>query len=125
MQRLYTMFPDGRPGIGLALVRVALAVATLVEADAAGRALALPWLLPAVAAVAIALGLGLLAPIASVLALLASGAALRRADGLDAWICALAMLNALALFLLGPGAYSLDARIYGRRLVVMQDDDEP
>ncbi len=35
----------------------------------------------------------------------------------------LTVVNALALGLLGPGAYSLDARIFGRRLLVLPGDD--
>jgi hypothetical protein len=38
-------------------------------------------------------------------------------------IALLGILNALALALLGPGAFSLDARIFGRRLLVLPDDD--
>jgi hypothetical protein len=32
---------------------------------------------------------------------------------------AIAILNALALALIGPGAYSIDARRFGRRIVVL------
>ena len=35
---------------------------------------------------------------------------------------AFAVLDALALVLIGPGAYSIDARRFGRRLVVLPPD---
>jgi uncharacterized membrane protein YphA (DoxX/SURF4 family) len=38
---------------------------------------------------------------------------------LDELVLASLLLNAIALALLGPGAYSLDARLFGRRVVVV------
>ena len=37
----------------------------------------------------------------------------------------LSSLNAAAIALLGPGAYSLDARLFGRRVIVFRSDGRP
>ena len=112
MQRLYAMFPDRGPGAGLLLLRLGLAVMLL--ADAHGR-------LPGPDAPASQLILWLPAM------LLASGGLMPPALLLSAIAIVVRMPPALALphlllptalLLLGPGAYSLDARLFGRRSVV-------
>ena len=90
------------------LLRWALTVALILVVDA-------PLALRLVAGILIALGLltPLIAPVAVVLAL--TCAWLNRS--LDPAFCALLAVHACALSMLGPGAYSLDSRLFGRRLV--------
>ena len=46
--------------------------------------------------------------------------------GGTAWNCAgISIPVALVLALLGPGGYSVDARLFGRRSVVINDPSEP
>ncbi|WP_353098384.1 hypothetical protein [Stenotrophomonas lactitubi] len=100
MQRLYVMFPDRGPGLGLLWLRMCVTSALLLPATAAGG---MWWLCLMAAALLLP---GLLTPLAVALAvpgLYWQGAALP-------W-----SLLPLALLLLGPGAYSLDARLFGRR----------
>lgn len=120
MQRLYAMFPDRGPGAGLLLLRLGLAAMLL--ADAHGR-------LPGPDAPASQLILWLPAM------LLASGGLMPPALLLSAIAIVVRMPLALALphlllptalLLLGPGAYSLDARLFGRRIVVdARPPDDP
>src|SRR5262245_44111707 len=112
MQRLYSMFPAGGPGIGLLLLRLSLA-ATLVVQAWARQTTTDAWLLPSFASF---LTVGLFTPIVAVLSGLfeLSRAVLSRADLFRAGI---QVAEAAALALLGPGAYSVDALWYGRRLV--------
>ncbi|AWH21740.1 hypothetical protein [Stenotrophomonas sp. ZAC14D2_NAIMI4_6] len=102
MQRLFVMFPDRAPGIGLLWLRLCLAAA-LWPAQAPGSGV---WLVCMGAQVLLLLGW--LTPLAVPLALL--GLWLQAAP----WPL---LALPVALFLLGPGAYSVDARQFGRRVL--------
>jgi len=62
--------------------------------------------------------LGLLTPVVSITACAAELTALFITRHADARFIALSSLNAAVIALLGPGAYSLDARLFGRREIV-------
>ena len=78
---------------------------------------------------AIAILIGVLTPVASLL--LVVTVALfwfpQRAAGvfLDTISSCLIAVNATAIALLGPGAFSLDARLFGRREIYIFDDTPP
>jgi uncharacterized membrane protein YphA (DoxX/SURF4 family) len=123
VQRLFPSFPSGWPGAGLLLLRTAVGAAVAVHGAAslaAGHGWR--WMAGAVALAAGALLLvGLATPLASTLAAaiaaigaLAPFGTLR--DPLGGADCGLwVAITALALVPLGPGAFSLDARWFGRR----------
>jgi uncharacterized membrane protein YphA (DoxX/SURF4 family) len=106
------MFPDGRPGFGLVLLRIYLALAALTafgDAPGAGIGIALGVLVAGLLA-------GLLVQVQA--AVLAIGSLWLAAQPGTPWMQALPMLLvSLAVLCLGPGAYSLDARLFGRRIV--------
>ena len=79
VQRLFSMFPSGPPGIALLLLRVSVAFPVLLHCYARRDAMA---------------------------------------------VMVLAVFFLLALMLLGPGAYSLDAMRFGRRVVVLPSGDD-
>jgi hypothetical protein len=111
------MFPQGGPGAALLLLRVA--VALILVASTVRHSGSYFLLFAAGLLVSLALIIGYLTPLTSVFA-----GALTVANGLlvhqvDALIFALAILDATALALLGPGAYSLDSRLYGRSVTVV------
>jgi uncharacterized membrane protein YphA (DoxX/SURF4 family) len=62
---------------------------------------------------------GVLTPIVAILALLFHVLAWSSLSIDGAGMTAIALLNALALAMLGPGAYSIDAYRFGRRVVVL------
>jgi hypothetical protein len=107
------MFPAGGPGAGLALLRAALAVTLLLDAWAAPTIAAYAWLASVVAALVLA---GVLTPILAVLGglMVLAHSALSHPSLLQA---APQVACSVALALLGPGAYSVDAVRYGRRLI--------
>ena len=113
------MFPSGRPGAALLLVRIAVAVMLVDGLAYSFVQLGSAWFLLAPATVAIALCIGVVTPIASVLCVVLELVPWTTATGSieAAHVCA--VLTAIALFMLGPGAYSLDARLFGRRRVVL------
>lgn len=131
MQRAFSTFPDGLPGAGLLLLRGAAGVALLVQgaayfSDWRGLGfLALAVALLTVASAALLL-VGYLTPFAGVLA------ALFCVGGAFSWFpapnielfeakltTALATVIVIALVCLGPGAFSLDARLFGRREIII------
>lgn len=73
------------------------------------------------AALALALGIGFLAGLVTPLLCLASVALILAMGCMSERVSLLAatapVLQLFALLLLGPGAYSIDARLYGRRIV--------
>lgn len=102
MQRLFVMFPDRGPGLGLLWLRLCVAGALCLPDVPAGVMAALCLLAVAM------LVLGALTPLAIALAVV----------GLHAQAAPwpLVVLPP-ALLVLGPGAYSLDARWFGRRVI--------
>jgi uncharacterized membrane protein YphA (DoxX/SURF4 family) len=62
---------------------------------------------------------GFLTPIVAILALLFHVLAWSSLSIDSAGMTAIALLDALALAMLGPGAYSIDAYRFGRRVVVL------
>jgi hypothetical protein len=106
MQRLFSMFPRGAPGIALVILRLTVAAA-------------LPSAGPYALALAIPLALGLLTPAVALGCALIHG--LRLLDGHATVVVPvlIALANSASLALLGPGAYSVDARLFGRRVFVV------
>ena len=121
VQRLFSMFPAGAPGAGLLLLR--LCVAGMLLRAAMLRATApLPfWATAIVIVLAISLCLGAFIHFGCIASLLAQIALMFLGMEQDRLELVFVLGIISALFLLGPGAYSVDCYLFGRRLILPSD----
>lgn len=113
------MFPAQLPGIGLLLLRFSIAgtIVTLGSHYEATAPIA-RWLVVGEIGLAVLLCIGYLTPpVASVCCLLEFLLLTGISHEYMLIFCALMIPETLALALVGPGAYSLDAQLFGRRLI--------
>ena len=131
LQRLFSTFPSGRPGIGLLLLRLVLGglAATLGVLELAG-AVEHSFLVWAVSVVLVLSGAGLIVgfmtPLASalvglcVLAMALSWIPTPPLASMAVTLVVLLMVaTAIGVALLGPGAFSVDGQLFGRREIVI------
>lgn len=116
------MFPQGGPGIGLLLLRIAatgmFALNLMHRFNFSSNAL--HWFVIAlIVVISLGLLLGFLTPILTVIACVAGLANLLLTDQPTNVVYILGILLPAALFFLGPGAFSVDARLYGLRVTVV------
>ena len=116
MQRLFSTFADGWPGFGLLIQRlligVALLYAGIMQLETRTTGLIIPELTGAVLGLFILTGLWTPVVGAIVAAVevwvVFSGPA-------DAWIPVILAILGGTLAMIGPGAWSIDARLFGRK----------
>jgi hypothetical protein len=120
---LFSTFPGGSPGFGLLILRIALSVTTLVRSAAylseSGGAAFLHWL-PGffMIAPAVFVLIGFLTPPSA--AIVFTGGMLAAVLGQTSTAVEIyGTVLAAAIALLGPGAFSVDARLFGRREIII------
>jgi hypothetical protein len=126
MEKLFSTFPTGAPGYGLILLRVVAALS--LQADALGHlALTAHTSLPGVLLIMLSLALlvGLLTPAVALLSAAIEAAMLATSASAGIALILQGPLVCVALALLGAGAYSVDARLFGSRVVVLHSSDQP
>jgi putative oxidoreductase len=115
MRRLFSSFASGAPGIGLLLLRLATG-GTLIYQHVTALAQGAPFAAAAFQALMILLGVlllvGLWTPVAAALVALGAVSEAISHPAARSEFAAIA-ITATALTLLGPGACSVDARLYG------------
>ena len=127
MQRLFSTFADGWPGIGLLLLRLLTGVALIHFGTASlreGPPLATVVLQSIGVGAGILLLAGLWTPVAGGLAavvkvLIAFSRYFSHSG--DPWIPIIQAVLGAALAMVGPGAWSIDARLFGRKRIDIPD----
>lgn len=124
LQRFFSTFPAGLPGLGLLLLRTTLGLTAIVQG---GKYLSEQtelsvWtsfvgIIPVICG--ILLLIGFLTPVIGVL-LFAGGLILAIFSFSDSFqIFIYEIILSAAVFLLGPGAFSIDAILFGRREIII------
>jgi hypothetical protein len=124
MQRLFSMFPLGSAGIALILLRLSAAGMLLTISFPRAEGTSSEWASAGLAVPAALLVLGVFTPIVCTLCCCLQIAVLISLRSAIALHLLFSIVDTAALGLLGPGGYSLDARIFGRRRVVFSSDDD-
>jgi putative oxidoreductase len=116
LQRLYSTFARGWPGAGLLCLRLVGAAAAFHYALDARHF----WVGAVTEGTAgLLLCAGLWTPVAGVILTAAAVWSFFSVDG-DPWPQLLLAAMAIALALLGPGAWSIDARLFGRKRLIRE-----
>jgi len=123
VQKLFSAFPGGWPGLGLLLLRALVGVTLIAQSltyIGSTKLSALSWVVTAlVLIIASCLLVGFMTPIAAMIigvgaiALAFSSLFQTNQTLLDV------IVLTIAIALLGPGAFSIDARMFGRREILI------
>ena len=123
MQRLFSGFANGLPGTGLLLLRL-LTGAALIHFGIANLREVPPSLTAVLQIIGIGAGIllliGLWTPVAGALAAIVKmSIALSRflSHSGDPWIAIIQAVLGAVLAMVGPGAWSIDARLFGRKRI--------
>jgi putative oxidoreductase len=118
LQRLFSTFANGWPGAGLLIQRVFTGIALLhngiVQLEAPRAGLTIPEITGAVLGLFILAGLwtpvvgALVVPIEFWIVF---------AGGSDVWMSLMLIVFGGTLAMIGPGAWSIDARLFGRKYI--------
>jgi putative oxidoreductase len=123
VQRLFSTFADGWPGVGLLLLRLLTGVA-LIHFGTANLSEAPPLTIGVLQIIGVGAGIlllvGLWTPVAGGLAaivkvLIAFSRSFSHSG--DPWIPIMQAVLGAALAMVGPGAWSIDARLFGRKRI--------
>jgi hypothetical protein len=110
------MFPTGAAGISLVVLRTVVAATVFVDATASWT-LGAAFMVRGIAALlALCLCLGVVTPYCAGVSCVLELALLFTAGGPGRFHLGMSALTAAATAGLGPGAYSIDARLFGRQV---------
>ncbi|HEX8894101.1 MAG TPA: hypothetical protein VF783_12295 [Terriglobales bacterium] len=115
------MFPAGAPGLGLLILRLGIAGMVLRSTMLKPKVSIPLWATTLVIVIAISLCIGALTHFGCIASVLADMAMMFCGIEQDRLELTFWFFVTSALFLLGPGAYSVDCHLFGRRLIIASD----
>ncbi len=114
----FSIYPSGLRGVALLLLRVSAAALLALGLDR----LVLPvWSRAGVLLVGAGLLVGVCTRFAALVCAVLATVAFFEIAGALSWLTGLQALNSTALAILGAGAYSIDARLFGRRVIEFRE----
>jgi hypothetical protein len=116
------MFPQGGPGVALLLLRTSV-VAFLIIIAVTYNGPFHRLILGVVLLTSTSLLMGFLTPLLCVIAAAFSIGNMIINPCASVVVCVIATGNSIALGLLGPGAYSIDSKLFGRRVTTIRSRD--
>lgn len=116
------MFPTGPAGVALVLLRISVAAMLVSNVIPSENPIVHIGELVGLTLLVVSLCLGVFTPVVSVLSCCVEIAAISDLRQLGVTHLIASILITASLAMLGPGAYSIDARMFGRRLVVSSSD---
>jgi uncharacterized membrane protein YphA (DoxX/SURF4 family) len=123
LQKLFCTFPSGSPGLGLLLLRGFVALTLIFQGLAYFGSQELPvlgWVVAAIVLVSAACLLaGFLTPIVSIVTGVGAIAVITSGLPFPTYSLIALIVLAVAIALLGPGAFSLDSWFFGRREILI------
>ena len=119
------MFPQGAPGFALLLLRISVAMIFLNSIANQSLVSSVPLVCAGVLLISGSLSIGFLTPYVSVISFICGVAIVLLSPHSYNVVQVALLFNAAALALLGPGAYSVDARLFGLRVTVIRLRKDP
>jgi hypothetical protein len=110
------MFPAGVAGVALFCIRIAASAMLLIVVEASGMS-RLDWVTAVCMILAFCLCLGALTPFVCAASCAVELNCFSGLSGIEVADQSFLILVTASLVVLGPGAYSLDARLFGRRVI--------
>jgi uncharacterized membrane protein YphA (DoxX/SURF4 family) len=120
MQRLFSMFPGGAVGVALIVLRACVLGSLWVEALSRQSMAFVSWPFIGVSLVCIFIATGAFTPLACAACIAIELSTLWPSHAGEPFHILLAVSFTLVLALLGPGAFSIDARLFGRRRIIQR-----
>lgn len=119
MQRLFSTFPNSWPGLGLWILRFATALSLAAVAHEAADLVGTASLFArcVVGALAVLICIGLWTPLAAVTGSAIQVIVITLGHRFELSLVLSAAMG-LSLAMLGPGAWSFDARLFGRKRII-------
>jgi hypothetical protein len=113
------MFPTGGAGVGLAILRFVVGTLVLVEGAAHWTPAASSWVFAVLVLIAACLYQGFMTPYCAAISCVVESILFALTGASNRFQLGMSLLTSVSVALLGPGAYSIDALIFGRKLITL------